>query len=545
MGRAQRLSPKDAPVGPLPNEHSETQLNLLLGPYATLPSSDGRDQEVSIVQGILACVFCEQWYPIRNSLPELLPGHLRRWNEDRQWLEGRRNKFAAAGLEDVWAFLLANTKPRKNEDLDPGSHYKMAEMAVARRELPKAFFEPALSVPFNPSRPNFSLDLLARYITTVSRLDCGVNGIVFDLGVGYGWTTEWLVRLGYQGIGVDIARDYILAGLPRMGSNLPHLIVADVENIPLRKDCVDAVLSFDAFHHVPNRQRAMKELARIMQAGAKMVLVEPGKDHECHPQSVAVMQQHGILERGFDEKDLQNYILGTPLGNIELHRSDTHPHDIYTIKKAGVFETNSVKPRNLLAEIIVHPGNARIASGLRPKLVVTLINRGDTIWLNESVDGFGEVYLGASLYDANYRLLLEEYARVKLTRPLRPGNQVQLDCELPPIIPAGSYIVELDMVVQGFLRFKDFAYQPTLWPLTVYGEGSKQISGDMLVSRSSPWILSNEISFSESSQKPILGRKMKVKMLIRSILAAWRLLLTEGPGSFERKLLDYFHKHFA
>jgi SAM-dependent methyltransferase len=448
-------------------------------------------------------------------------------------------------LEDVWEFLLANTKPRKNEDLDPGAHYKMAEMSVARRELPKAFFEPGLSVPFNPSRPNFSLDLLARYITTVSRLDCGVNGIVFDLGVGYGWTTEWLVRLGYQAIGVDIARDYILAGLPRMGSSLPHLIVADVENIPLRNDCVDAVLSFDAFHHVPNRQRAMKELARIMQAGAKMVLVEPGKAHEYHPQSVAVMQQHGILERGFNKKDLQNYILGTPLGNIEHHRSDTHPHDIYTIKKAGIFETNSVKPRRLLAEIIVQPGTSRVASGLRPKLVVTLINRGDTTWLNESVDGFGEVYLGASLYDANHRLLLEEYAKVKLTRPLRPGNQVQLECELPPIIPAGSYIVELDMVVQGFLRFKDFAYQPALWFLTVYGERNNRISDDLLVPATSPWIVSRELSFGESPERSNSDGKTKDQRVVRLILTPWRLLLTEGPRSFGRKLLAYLKQHLT
>ena len=59
---------------------------------------------------------------------------------------------------------------------------------------------------------------------------------VLDSGCGYAWTTEWLYKSGVEAIGVDICRTYLEIGMQRMGENRPHLIVADVENLPIRAD---------------------------------------------------------------------------------------------------------------------------------------------------------------------------------------------------------------------------------------------------------------------------------------------------------------------
>jgi ubiquinone/menaquinone biosynthesis C-methylase UbiE len=100
-----------------------------------------------------------------------------------------------------------------------------------------------------------------------------------------------------------------------LGAHVLHLIIADTETMPIREETMDTVLSVDAFQHLPDRPRAVRELARVMRPGTKLVLVEPGKLHESHPASVAVMRQHGILERGFDQADLAGDIEGTALGN--------------------------------------------------------------------------------------------------------------------------------------------------------------------------------------------------------------------------------------
>ena len=315
----------------------------------------------------------------------------------------------------------------------------------------------------------FSFDLLARYLTTVSRLGCGVNGTVFDLGVGTGWTTEWLVRLGYQAFGVDLCKDYVLAGMPRRGEYLGHYIIGDTENIPLRDVCIDAVLSFDAFHHVPDRPRAMAEIARIMRPGATMAVTEPGIEHEHAAVSIDVMREHGILEKGFDQAGLEGYIRDLPLGEVRKFNSDTHPHDIYTLKKEGTFVTDSRAPRALVAAIQPDPPPASVPVGGRPGLTVTIANTGDTIWLARTEDEKGEVHLGARLFDEARHLLSEHFARVTLPHDVRPGESVRLRCELPAIFVPGDYIAELDMIDNGYLWFKDYAYQPTPWKLSVAG----------------------------------------------------------------------------
>jgi uncharacterized protein YbaR (Trm112 family)/SAM-dependent methyltransferase len=433
---------------------------------------DRRDRTIAVAEGVLICDGCGRWYPVRKGLPEILPDHLRDWDADRAWLSAHRRAVPGGqALEIGGPAAGANAA-------DEGAHYKRAEMAIMQRPLPEGFFGWALVAPFNASSPMFSFDLLARYMTTASRLACGVNGVVFDLGVGTGWTTEWLVRLGYQAIGLDLCKDYVLAGMPRRGEYLGHYIIADTENIPLRASSVDAVLSFDAFHHVPDRPRAMSELSRIMRPGATMAITEPGIEHEHAAVSIDVMRQHGILEKGFDQAGLEGYLQGLPLGGVARFTSDTHPHDIYTLRKDGAYETDSRAPRALVAAIEPDPPPASLAAGRAPGLTVTIRNTGDTVWLSKTEDENGEVHLGAQLFDASHTLLKQDYARVLLPHDVRPGDAVRLRCELPSILKPGDYIIELDMIDTGFLWFKDYAYQPTAWPMTVSGRA--QAAGDAL-----------------------------------------------------------------
>ncbi len=542
MKPALRASRLGAVVGPLPKTNVDTLLGNLLQPLATPPASDGRDREVSVVEGVLVCTSCQRWYPIRDSLPELLPDHLRNWSEDVAWLSSYHARLVANGLETVGRFLLEHSGPAGQLTQDEGAHYKQAEMALTQRNLPEGFFGPAQVAPFNPSRPDFSIDLVARYVTTVSRLGCGLGGAVFDLGVGYAWTTEWLVRLGYQAFGVDICRDYILAGLPRMGAHIPHLLVGDNENLPFRDECVDAVLSFDAFHHLPNRPQAMREFARIMRPGTTMVLVEPGIEHEAHPQSVAVMQQHGILERGFDRAGLAGYIQNTSLGQIQHYRSDTHPHDVYTVQKVGKFETDSLTPRALVAELAIRPTSSQMVAGAPIEIEAVLTNRGDTIWLNTAPNGIGEVHLGAQLFDPQHTLLAEDYARVLLPRAIRPNQSVRLQCQLPPILRPGNYLIEFDMVDNGYLWFKDYAYQPAQWSLVIVGALP---SDGPLVAGSSTRITPLELPVESIVTSMISSHPEQVRTPAVPLLPlAWQVLKTEGIIAVSRKTVAYLQRRF-
>jgi SAM-dependent methyltransferase len=136
--------------------------------------------------------------------------------------------------------------------------------------------------------------------------------LVVDSGCGYAWTTEWLQRAGFEPIGVDICRTYLDVAIERIGiARYPHLVVADVEHLPLRAGIAKGVLAYESFHHIPDRHRAMTQYERVLQDGGVVVLAEPGAEHEHAPAAVAAMTKYGILEQGMELPDVLEYAEGT------------------------------------------------------------------------------------------------------------------------------------------------------------------------------------------------------------------------------------------
>jgi SAM-dependent methyltransferase len=118
---------------------------------------------------------------------------------------------------------------------------------------------------------------------------------------------------------VDICRTYLDIGVQRMGKNLPHLIIGDIENLPIKTDCLNAVLCYDAFHHIPDRKKAMSHFTRALGDRGNIVLAEPGGTHEFAKVSTDVMDKYGILEKGMEKDDIINYCEGLNVLPPEQH----------------------------------------------------------------------------------------------------------------------------------------------------------------------------------------------------------------------------------
>lgn len=554
MSPPRRMGPPGAAVGPLPSVLVDAgvdpgthvaSLRRLLENAAAAPVHDERHTEFEVAEGVLLCIGCVRWFPIRGTLPELLPDHLRSRDEDREWLNRHLDTWPHAELKEIGRHLIENPPPPGQAAADEGARYKIAEMGITRRKLPESFWGPALVAPFYPQQPDFSLDLLARFTTTLQRLEPGIDALLLDICSGFAWTSEWLVRLGYRTVAVDLCRDYMLAGLPRMETFLPFLAVADVENLPLVAECVDGVFSFDSFHHIPDRRRAMREFDRVMYPGAAIAFTEPGKKHENVPASIAVMKEHGILERGFDGKDLADYMNGTSLGSIAHHRSDCHPHDIFIVRKSGGVGPFSRSPRKLLADLTAAPRSGFAEAGTSPKLKVTAINTGDTVWLAAPEDGRGAVKLGARLFTDKRELLLENFGLFALPHDVCPGESVSMNIRLPEIEKPGAYEVELDLAADlgavtrvvskavdgrakdfilpdsGLLWFRHQAFQPVYWRLVVAEKGTP-----------APPIETGDDGTGSAPRRPAAGRGIPGFAVLRRILGRIRrTVLPRRPGS--------------
>ena len=299
-------------VGPLASGERATPLNAILRRHAGPTAADpARNFAVEISEGLLICGECARWYPIVAQLPEILPDHLRDAARDNAILESM-----ASAMPAELRGALAPLSPRA-EGTDGGAHYKAAEMSIAAKVNDPQFFGPGYSVPFNPWNPEFSLFMVAVFGAVISVMKPRKTDTVLDSGCGYAWTTEWLHRSGLHAIGIDITRVYLEIAVARMGPSRPHLIVADVENLPVQSAGADAVLAYESFHHLPDRRRAMAGYDRALRPGGRVVFAEPDARHETSAEAVDAMTKYGILERGMELDDVISYTEGTRLTRVE------------------------------------------------------------------------------------------------------------------------------------------------------------------------------------------------------------------------------------
>jgi SAM-dependent methyltransferase/uncharacterized protein YbaR (Trm112 family) len=311
----QRINQPGAIFGPTPHFHRQTWLTEYLQSQACEPAPASRNYSVVVEEGLLISGETGRWYPIRNFIPELLPDHLRDIKRDLDYLKGFQNLLPPELFEKLNDAELFATN-----DSDIGLKHKRSEMAIATKVEDPSFFVPGFTSPFNPSASDHTIYLIRLFSFCLPLLfENGQNKIVLDAGCGYSWTTEWLYKIGFEPIGVDITRTYLEIAVNRLGAWLPHVMVADTENLPIKSEVLDAIFCYEAFHHIPDRNKAMKGFFRTLKPGKRVLLAEPGLEHEKAQVAIDVMQKYGILERGMDLAAIEGYTRGTDFLKPKRH----------------------------------------------------------------------------------------------------------------------------------------------------------------------------------------------------------------------------------
>jgi ubiquinone/menaquinone biosynthesis C-methylase UbiE len=105
---------------------------------------------------------------------------------------------------------------------------------------------------------------------------------VLDAGCGPGTETLLLTRLvpGGEVVGIDLAAGMVKTAFDsaqRRGIGNVAFYQADVARLPQEfGGQFDAVFSFGAFHHYPDPAAAVREMRRVLTAGGRAVVVDPG-----------------------------------------------------------------------------------------------------------------------------------------------------------------------------------------------------------------------------------------------------------------------------
>ncbi len=415
--------------------------------------------QFDVIEGILICLRCNIFYPIKKSIPEILPDELRNLGEDKKFLIKNKDKINFnfdVLLKSIYSSARAFLNDKKNE-----YKFKKAEMELTKRkDLPEGFLNPGYVMPFESLQPRRTIERILRFITSMFYLDLKHNDLILDLGVGYAWTSEWLMKLGYRVIAIDINRDYMEIGLKRTKNKLPPLIVSDIENLPLRKQVFHGALFFDTFHHLANRKKCLQDLSEILVPGGRLIMAEPGPRHEFQPISIQVMEKYGILEKGISKKDIKKMIKNTSFKSVKKFPYSISDIEIILLEKKGNRIFDSRGPDFLCAQIKSEQEKLEINKGNPFTIRLFIKNIGNTIWLKETLDGIGKVRIGFQLKNMGRALVDENFFRYSIPKNILPGEKFKIEVKLPPVKHCGKYILEIDLVSEGIMWFKDCYYNP-------------------------------------------------------------------------------------
>lgn len=146
----------------------------------------------------------------------------------------------------------------------------------------------------------------------VEKAGVKVGSVAADLGAGSGFVTEELLKRGAKVIAVDQAEQMLEIMRKKFGSNAPvEYRLGEAEELPLQSGSVDAAFANMYLHHVEHPALAIKEMARILKPGGKLVITDLDEHHF----EFLVTEQHDRW-MGFKREDVKRWFEEVGLKNV-------------------------------------------------------------------------------------------------------------------------------------------------------------------------------------------------------------------------------------
>lgn len=113
------------------------------------------------------------------------------------------------------------------------------------------------------------------YLPSVAEFDGHFGEKVLEVGVGIGTDLVQYAENGSIVWGIDIASniiDFTKANLQRLGLDA-NLEVASADDLPYSNNEFDLVFCFGVLHHIPNTEKAIKEIYRVLKPKGKAIIM--------------------------------------------------------------------------------------------------------------------------------------------------------------------------------------------------------------------------------------------------------------------------------
>jgi len=150
---------------------------------------------------------------------------------------------------------------------------------------------------------------------------------VLDVGSGTGWASLLLAEAGYLPTGVDIAPGNVRIGElhAERWSSVAKFQAADMDTLDLGRT-FDAVLMFDALHHVDDPAAVVKRVGRHLKPGGWALFGEPSLLHLLSPDARKVSREKGWIENGIGARSLRRWCREAGMPETRRFFEPTRPY---------------------------------------------------------------------------------------------------------------------------------------------------------------------------------------------------------------------------
>ncbi|MDX1632073.1 MAG: class I SAM-dependent methyltransferase, partial [Thermoanaerobaculia bacterium] len=161
----------------------------------------------------------------------------------------------------------------------------------------------------------FSTDLRSKALSAVPLRE-GV--VAADLGAGTGFLTRGLLDRGVRVIAVDQSEAMLSELRTKTGpAERLETRVGEAEKLPLEDRSVDLVFANMFLHHVENPGVAIREMARILAPGGRVVLT----DLDAHEHEFLRTEQHDRW-LGFHRDDVEGWLRDAGFQETEIRDAE-------------------------------------------------------------------------------------------------------------------------------------------------------------------------------------------------------------------------------
>ena len=194
----------------------------------------------------------------------------------------------------------------------------------------------------------------------VAGLVAGMTGLVLDAGCGPNPAVSIAIgrNTGLTVVAMDLGWGTARVARAVAGrEGVKILAVAgDVEALPFRTGAFPSVVCDDTLEHLPDDRSGVRELARVLSAGGRMVLATPNR-HSLH----VLARRSGDLLRGRRRRPRDYYVSTSHLREYSWDEVETLLPRSLRLRRRAVVGWDGGTKRRLASAVAALPGLHRVA----------------------------------------------------------------------------------------------------------------------------------------------------------------------------------------